>query len=231
MARAKTKLTLYHGSDKVVGQPVYGAGAAANDYGRGFYCTENEELSKEWACRSPDGGFSNRYALSLSGLSVMRLEPPEYGILDWLALLANNRTFTVSSDMARRGMAYLAGHFLPDTSNADIIIGYRADDSYFSFATDFLQNTISLSKLERAMRLGKLGEQVALISGKAFSVLRFERAHAVDGGIYYAKRRARDEAARADYLSGIRREDEPADDIYLIDILREGMVRGDARLR
>ena len=29
-----------------------------------------------------------------------------------------------------------------DIKNADIIIGYRADDSYFSFAQDFVNNTI-----------------------------------------------------------------------------------------
>lgn len=31
-----------------------------------------------------------------------------------------------------------------------MIRGYRADDSYFSFATAFLNNTISLAQLEKA---------------------------------------------------------------------------------
>ena len=41
-----------------------------------------------------------------------------------------------------------------------MIIGYRADDSYFSFANAFLNNTLSLEQLKEAMYLGKLGEQV-----------------------------------------------------------------------
>ena len=31
--------------------------------------------------------------------------------------------------------------------NYDVIIGYRADDSYFAFAQDFLNNAISLNTL------------------------------------------------------------------------------------
>lgn len=60
--------------------------------------------------------------------------------------------------------------------NYDVIIGYRADDSYFSFASAFLNNTISLAQLERAMFLGKLGEQVVLKSERAFSQLHFEES-------------------------------------------------------
>ena len=38
------KLTIYHGSQKLIQQPVYGAGNVRNDYGLGFYCTENMEM-------------------------------------------------------------------------------------------------------------------------------------------------------------------------------------------
>ena len=31
------KLTIYHGSQKLIQQPVYGAGNVRNDYGLGFY--------------------------------------------------------------------------------------------------------------------------------------------------------------------------------------------------
>ena len=55
----------------------------------------------------------------------------------------------------------------------DFIKGYRADDSYFSFAAAFLNNTISLSQLEKAMVLGKLGEQIVAKSEKAFDRLAY----------------------------------------------------------
>ena len=56
----------------------------------------------------------------------------------------------------------------PDISEVDVIIGYRAGDSYFSFAQDFVNNTISVRDLNQATHRGTLGEQVVLISEKAF---------------------------------------------------------------
>ena len=41
---------LYHGSEYLIENPQFGKGSLHNDYGRGFYCTENIELAKEWAC-------------------------------------------------------------------------------------------------------------------------------------------------------------------------------------
>lgn len=34
-------LTIYHGSKDKIVQPIYGLGKNYNDYGQGFYCTEN----------------------------------------------------------------------------------------------------------------------------------------------------------------------------------------------
>ena len=53
-------IDIYHGSPKVIEQPVFGAGKVHNDYGRGFYCTEHAELAKEWACSSDNDGYANR---------------------------------------------------------------------------------------------------------------------------------------------------------------------------
>lgn len=44
------KKRLYHGSQFIIQKPEYGKGARHNDYGKGFYCTEQIELAKEWAC-------------------------------------------------------------------------------------------------------------------------------------------------------------------------------------
>ena len=35
------KKILYHGSEFLIEKPEFGKGARHNDYGRGFYCTEN----------------------------------------------------------------------------------------------------------------------------------------------------------------------------------------------
>ena len=82
-------------------------------------------------------------------------------------------TFDINNNVGAAAREYLLTHFLPETKGVDVMIGYRADDSYFSFASDFLHNIISLQKLEDAMRLGDLGNQIVLISPKAFKQIKF----------------------------------------------------------
>ena len=56
-------ITLFHGSEKVIEAPSFGEGKRNNDFGLGFYCTETENLAKEWAVSSLRDGFCNRYTL------------------------------------------------------------------------------------------------------------------------------------------------------------------------
>ena len=225
-----SEITLYHGSAKIIERPEFGKGNHRNDYGLGFYCTREIELAMEWACNSKTGGFASVYSLQLSGLDVLRLSTPEYGILDWLAVLVNNRVFSINAPVMAEGKDYLTAHFLPPISAFDAIEGYRADDSYFTFATDFLSNTISLRQLKRAMLLGSLGEQFVLKSQKAFNALSFIRSEHADGDIYFTKRTNRDKQARDQYLKQERGSATQRDDIFLIDVLREEMKHGDSRL-
>ena len=74
-------------------------------------------------------------------------------------------------EMKLMSKKFLMEKYNIDISEYDLIIGYRADDSYFRFAEDFLNNSISVEKLERAMYLGKLREQIVLKSEKAFEQL------------------------------------------------------------
>ena len=223
-------VTIYHGSQFIIQSPVFGTGNPKNDYGLGFYCTQSIELAKEWACTEENSGYANQYELDLTDLSVMQLSGADYNILNWLAVLLDNRTFRISSDIVAEGKEYLLREFLPDTRQYDVIIGYRADDSYFSFANAFLNNTLSLTQLENAMYLGKLGEQTVLKSGKAFKKITFVRSEAADREIYYPKKIARDREARLSYRKerGMTRA---VDAIYFIDIIREGWKNDDARIR
>jgi hypothetical protein len=222
---------LYHGSARVIEMPDYGAGNPRNDYGLGFYCTEQIDLAKEWACGDAGGGFVNEYSLVTDDLNILNLSSPSFGILNWLALLTNHRTFRLTSKIAMQGRDYLLAHFLPGIAEYDAITGYRADDSYFAFAQDFLSNTISLEQLKRAMHLGELGEQFVVKSRKAFDLLHFEKSGIADGHIYYGRRVIRDAAARSAYLSAERNTTPASDDIYLIDVIRQEMRQDDERLR
>ena len=181
-------MKLYRGSENIIEKPVYGKGARYNDYGKGFYCTENIELAKEWACAKQKNGYANIYDLDLSELNVLNLNSASYNILNWLAILADNRTYWQNGSIAEPAKNYIKENFLPDISTYDVIIGYRADDSYFSFAQDFVSGVISLQKLAQAMRLGKLGEQIVLKSQKAFAQIQFAGYENADAEEYYIKR-------------------------------------------
>lgn len=221
---------LYHGSESIITKPVYGKGVKNNDYGRGFYCTENRELAKEWACAKNRNGFVNQYSLDLSNMRILYLNSPEYSVLNWLAILAAHRTYWQKGSIAEEAKKYLADNFLLDISGYDIIIGYRADDSYFSFAQDFVMGAISLQKLSEAMRLGKLGEQVVLKSEKAFEKINFLDYEAVAAVEYYTKKVTRDRDAQREYRKS-KRTQATIQELYILDIMRENIKHGDPRLQ
>ena len=224
------KITVYHGSSKIIKKPVFGVGNPNNDYGLGFYCTENIELAKEWACSADSDGYANKYILDTNGLSVLSLTNGEYNILNWLFVLLENRKFRINGDIAIQARDYIFENFAVDYKNYDIIKGYRADDSYFSFANAFLNNTISVSQLEKAMVLGKLGEQIVAISPKAFDALSFVDAETAPNEIYLPKRLARDTDARSEFQKEKSRGSILTEK-YILDIIREGWKNDDSRLQ
>ena len=224
-----SKLILYHGSPEIIQTPVFGKGKSYNDYGKGFYCTEHLELAKEWACIENTDGYANKYEIDTSGLSFLNLSSDEYTILHWLALLMHYRKFRVSTPVMKRGADWLKEHFLLDLAPYDAVVGYRADDSYFSFARAFVNNEISLTQLSYAMRLGKLGEQFVLKSPAAFENIHFISYEVTNNTEYYAKRKARDDEARAAYLAVLEKYD--LNGLYIRDIIREEVKPNDPRLR
>ena len=224
------KLTIYHGSSKIIERPDFGTGNPHNDYGLGFYCTESMELAKEWASSTETDGFANQYQLNLTGLSTLSLTSGDYHILNWLSVLLENRRFRIDGAIAQQAKAYISENFSVDYNQYDIIRGYRADDSYFSFANAFLNNTISVTQLEKAMVLGKLGEQIVLISQKAFASIEFVNAIPAPNEIYLPKKLARDTAARKDFQQEKARGSILTEK-YILDIMREGWKNDDERLQ
>lgn len=223
-------MLVYHGSDHIIEVPVYHGGKHTNDYGYGFYTTENLELAKEWACSGNTDGFVNSYEADFDDLKILNLNGPDYNILNWLAILTRYRTYWQKTSIAEEAKDYLQQHFFIDPSPYDIIIGYRADDSYFSFAQDFIAGAISLSKLSEAMHLGKLGEQIVFKSKKAFSNIHFTGAQPADAVTYFEKKSARDREARRQYRN-TRQKTDQINELFIIDIMREEIRNGDPRLR
>lgn len=221
------KITLYHGSEQIIESPTFGLGKQNNDFGLGFYCTESEELAKEWAVSSLHNGFVNRYSLDTEYLKILNLNNPDYTILNWIAVLVAHRLFSIKSPAAQRAKRYLIDNFGVNVNAYDLIIGYRADDSYFDFAASFLNNGISVQQLANAMRLGKLGEQIVIKSKYAFSLLHYDGFSIAEKEKYYVRRKARND--KADQLYSDILEEE-TDGLYILDIIRGGIQNDDPRI-
>ena len=222
-------MVLYHGSQYRVEKPVFGGGRAANDYGRGFYCTESESLACEWAISEKHDGYANCYEFKDNGLSILNLNGTGYTILHWLAVLLEHRTFDTRYGLSTLAKQYLTENFHVDVEAYDVIRGYRADDSYFSFAQDFISGAISYPQLTAAMRLGKLGEQIVVKSRRAFSRLKFISAKEAVREDWLDAKESRDSSARRDYFD-VRKTPYRLEDIAIQQIIQERIVPGDPRL-
>ena len=220
-------MTIYHGSRQIIDVPTFGLGRRNNDFGLGFYCTESRELAKEWAVSSLTDGFSNQYILDTENLKILHLNSPDYSILNWMAVLVEHRLFSIKSPVAKRAKQYLIEQFGINVNAYDLITGYRADDSYFDYADAFLNNTITVEQLSRAMQLGKLGEQIVIKSKFAFSRLQYQGFETAEKDKYYILRKARNDEANQLYLDILEQE---TDGLYIQDIIRGGIVNGDPRI-
>ena len=220
-------ITIYHGSEQIINEPTFGKGKTNNDFGIGFYCTENEDLAKEWAVSSLRNGFCNKYALDTEHLKVLNLNSPDYTILNWIAVLVEHRVFSLKTPVARRARKYLIDNFNVNVNAFDLITGYRADDSYFDYAESFLNNGISVEQLAKAMKLGKHGEQIVLKSQFAFSKIKFEGFDIAEKDVFYVLRKARDDDANQTYLE---MPEEENDGLYIQDIIKGGIKNDDPRI-
>ncbi len=221
---------IYHGSDHIIENPQYGEGAINNDYGRGFYCTKSLELAKEWACGKGTNGYANQYELDTANMNIINLNEEPYNILNWLAVLTKHRSYWQKSSISAEAKEYLQEHFLVDISDADIIIGYRADDSYFSFAQDFVSGAIPLSKLKDAMYLGDLGLQFVLKSKRAFEAIKYLGNERADAATFFRLKTERDDNARRLYRAS-KKGQNSLDELYILDIMRGQIDNEDPRLR
>ena len=221
-------MKIYHGSERIIETPQYGFGKTGNDFGIGFYCTESEDLAKEWSVQPDRDGFANAYEIDLDGLNVLNLNTHEFSVLNWMAMLVSHRQFKSKTPIAGAAVSYLKSRFAINVDAYDVIIGYRADDSYFDFAEAFLNNTIHVEQLSDALRLGKLGEQVVIKSREAFERLRFLGYAPAEHTLYYPRRKARNDSAEKEYLR-IQSESD-FQGLYLNVILSERIGGDDARI-
>lgn len=226
-----SKIILLHGTDHIIEEPDINIGNEHNDYGKGFYCTKAEEMAKEWACKQNTDGFVNSYELNTDGLKILDLTDGQHTVLNWIAILLRYRTFKLNSEIAIDARDYIIEHYSVNISDYDVVVGYRADDSYFQYAESFVSNGLPLRSLNKALKLGKLGEQTVLVSQKAFDQIKFIDAAPVSRDEYYPKFIDRDSSARKAFKQEIKKSKVYRDDIFVLDILREEMQNNDPRIQ
>lgn len=144
--------------------------------------------------------------------------------------MLRNREFDVPSGLALEAKDYLQRSFAVDDAESDVIIGYRADNSYFYFAQNFINGTISCRQLNNAMHLGKLGQQFVLKSEWAFDRIKFLGYEPAQSDEWYAKKMLRDQTTRREYFD-VERNKRQRGDLYMTQILDEEMTPDDPRLR
>lgn len=164
------KIILYHGSPNKVVVPQFGFGEGKHDYGKGFYLTENIELAKEWAVCRPDetNGWVHKYELETDDLKILDFQ--EHNILSWLAELMKHRDASDSRRYKVLSKKFIAEYGI-DTSEYDVIKGWRANASYFYIAKEFVRDNIDIEILEELLSLGGLGIQYCIKSELAYSKL------------------------------------------------------------
>lgn len=172
-------MKLYHGSKVIVNQPIVKGSNKSNDYGPAFYMTKDFDSACEWACRNNTIGYVNEYRLNISGLSILDLR--EYSVLHWLAILLHFRTLDDGFIKAfKTRLEYLENNYYINVDDYDVVIGYRADDAYFRFPLDFVRGNITIEQLDVSFKLGNLGIQYVLMSGKAINKLQFNKSYLAD---------------------------------------------------
>ena len=165
-----SKIILYHGtSDKII-SPTYGLGNEKHDYGKGFYLTESIELAKEWAVCKPNdtNGWVHKFILDTEGLKVLDFQ--EKNVLAWLAELMKHRDASNSKRYHMLAKKFIDKYGI-DSTQYDVIKGWRANASYFYIAKEFVRDNVDLDILEELLSLGGLGIQYCIKSKLAYSKL------------------------------------------------------------
>lgn len=171
--RESQALRLYHGTDRQNLIPTYGFGSTAQDYGQGFYLTPYIELAKEWAVgyREVLQGYVHAYDVNLTGLKIYTFEINTLkDIFAWISELMKYREADDTLRYRRDSQKFIS-KFGRDLSQYDIIVGWRADSSYFRIAKDLLKGELSYDILKDALHLGDFGIQVCIKSKRAFGRL------------------------------------------------------------
>lgn len=209
-------MRFYYGADRLVTKPIFNYGNPSNDYGLGFYLTPNKDLARLWASKFPDGGYLIEFDVDVSKLKICHLDSTnDEDVLKWLSVLISHRFSNSRRNVNEQYINWIINNYPFDLGDYDAIVGYRADDSYFTYSYDFVRNELSLELLKEAMRIGKLGIQFVLMSEKSFKHIKYIKSEKIYHTDEYQKFQIK---SRDEYYKLKQRDD--INSTYLRDLMR-----------
>lgn len=191
-------MRLYHGSQSEDVEPTYGLGQDRHDFGRGFYLTDDVELAKEWSVYRPksNDGWIHAFDLDLEGLRVLDFRKMD--VLVWVAELMKHRDADDSVAYKRRAPLFVEKFGIWDADHCDVVVGWRANASYFYIVKAFVRGEIDPDCLSELLKLGGFGIQYVVRSPKAYERIRAvpDLRQKVPYATYHESYENRDSAAR-----------------------------------
>ena len=180
---------LYHGSDQEMLKPVLEHGNYRHDFGQGFYLTNSLELAREWAVSYNNAtGYVHGYLLNTTRLNILDLR--EYPFQHWMAEIISHRNNKSMSRYFHNLQLFIEKYKL-DTTDVDVIIGYRADSSHFNIIKAYMQNQLDATLIPKALQKCEAGVQYCLKSPEAFESLAasqvMERIDSVFSQVYHTR--------------------------------------------
>lgn len=217
---------IYHGSAHIIRKPVLGSGHAYNDFGLGFYCTENESEASAWAVSRSRNGFVSSYSIDCDGLRITDLCGPQYTLLHWISLLLNYREFDDATRTMHDAKEYISREFPVDLQGYDCVVGYRADNSFFALTAAFLNGRLSYRSLKDALQGSGSGRQFVLKSNRAFERILYTGYMPVFAADHYSP-------AYSAELSLLKKAYAPCgdDELFISRMIEDEIKAYDPRLR
>lgn len=170
-------MILYHGSDHVVGDPDPHYNNPDNDFGQGFYLADDYQLAAEWACMSPNNkeNIVNYYEFNWEGLKVLDFLDGTHTLMEWLGTMLIYRKIWRLPDNLKPAFNFLRDRYgyWNLHEDYDVVVSWRADDSYFNVSTTYLSNSCDIKGLKYVMSRGNMREQVVLVKPEAFENLSY----------------------------------------------------------
>lgn len=166
----ETMIRLYHGSQEESVNPTFGIGSSHHDFGAGFYLTDSFDLAREWSVYRPGSGDGWVHAFDLDSAGLKIFDFRDAGVFPWVAELMKHRNADESAAYRRRAPEFIAKYGV-DVDDCDVVIGWRADASYFYIVKSFVRDEVDADALPDLLRLGDFGIQYVIKSKRAYSQL------------------------------------------------------------